>query len=402
MTEFEIKHGLSQDEPGPLEPVELAQHPGAAPATGNTARDQEMYAAGIRTGEENAKHNAAIRAATGWLPIESAPKDSFIFDGLHHYGTKIIVFDGSINTARWWRIEGDSASNFIDEGGRAIYPTHWMPLPAAPGADTPEEPITVALDPDPRGVSVGVWQGSHCIYSGAHAVPGNAQDEDDSIALDKLADYIADTWPDTKYGLEEICQRLHAMWPGEFLSAADLEKNDPNVREALRALLLWWDRFQASDGDPKDACELLVKGARSAWQFAEVEIDRVPVPAPAAGDALDDTDRFRAAYMEWQEKTDFIQERLASGELPVKYLGWHRADVMRDLIDLASANSPVVEALDARRYRAIRNPPYSDRYGDLYAMTFQGDGDIPLKGDALDAAADAALAARVPHKGEAA
>lgn len=52
------------------------------------------------------------------------------------------------------------------------------------------------------------------------------------------------------------------------------------------------------------------------------------------------------------------------------------------------------DALDAARYRAIRNPPYSDRYGDLYAMTFQGDGDIPLKGDALDAAADAAIAAQ--------
>lgn len=63
MTEFEIKHGLSQDEPGPLEPVELAQQHGAAPATGNTARDQEMYTAGIRTGEENTKHNAAIRAS---------------------------------------------------------------------------------------------------------------------------------------------------------------------------------------------------------------------------------------------------------------------------------------------------------------------------------------------------
>ncbi|WP_173011188.1 hypothetical protein [Achromobacter xylosoxidans] len=42
--------------------------------TGNTARDQEMYAAGIRTGEENAKHNAAIRAGASWQPIESAPK----------------------------------------------------------------------------------------------------------------------------------------------------------------------------------------------------------------------------------------------------------------------------------------------------------------------------------------
>ncbi len=153
MTEFEIKHGLSQDEPGPLAPVEIAQQPGAAPATGNTARDQEMYAAGIRTGEENAKHNAAIRAGAGWLPIESAPKDSFIFDGLHHYGTKIIVFDGSINTARWWRIEGDSASNFIDEGGRAIYPTHWMPLPAAPGVSTVEDAQAVAwMDPDTQDV----------------------------------------------------------------------------------------------------------------------------------------------------------------------------------------------------------------------------------------------------------
>ncbi|MBR8657643.1 DUF551 domain-containing protein, partial [Achromobacter sp. Marseille-Q0513] len=71
----------------------------------------------------------------GWQPIETAPKDSLIFDGLHHYGTKIIVFDGSINTVRWWRIEDDSASNFIDEGGRAIYPTHWMPLPEAPSAE---------------------------------------------------------------------------------------------------------------------------------------------------------------------------------------------------------------------------------------------------------------------------
>ncbi|WPQ35221.1 hypothetical protein [Achromobacter xylosoxidans] len=45
--------------------------PGAAPATGNTEKEQEMYAAGIRTGEENAKHNAAIRAgAPGASTVE--------------------------------------------------------------------------------------------------------------------------------------------------------------------------------------------------------------------------------------------------------------------------------------------------------------------------------------------
>ncbi|MEB6663797.1 hypothetical protein MXL91_20235 [Achromobacter ruhlandii] len=43
-----------------------------------------------------------------------------------------------------------------------------------------DEPITVTVDNDPRGVSVGVWQGSHCIYSGAHPIPTSAGDERDA------------------------------------------------------------------------------------------------------------------------------------------------------------------------------------------------------------------------------
>jgi hypothetical protein len=83
MTEFELKHGLSQDEPGPLEPVEIAQQPGAAPATGNTARDQEMYVAGIRTGEANTKHNAAIRASIpdGWELVTRKTCYALMHDG---------------------------------------------------------------------------------------------------------------------------------------------------------------------------------------------------------------------------------------------------------------------------------------------------------------------------------
>ena len=50
------------------------------------------------------------------------------------------------------------------------------------------------------------------------SAPGDAQDE--RIALDRLADYIADNWPYKKYGLEEICQRLHATWPAAFMPAA--------------------------------------------------------------------------------------------------------------------------------------------------------------------------------------
>lgn len=65
---YDVDHGLSQDAPGPLEPVEIAQQDDTLARTGNTARDQEMYAAGLEKGEENAKHNAAIRAGIpdGW------------------------------------------------------------------------------------------------------------------------------------------------------------------------------------------------------------------------------------------------------------------------------------------------------------------------------------------------
>ncbi|WP_353631048.1 hypothetical protein AADG64_09505 [Achromobacter xylosoxidans] len=71
---YDVDHGLSQDAPGPLEPVELAQQDDTLARTGNTARDQEMYDAGIRIGEENAKHNAAIRAgaAPGVSTVEDA------------------------------------------------------------------------------------------------------------------------------------------------------------------------------------------------------------------------------------------------------------------------------------------------------------------------------------------
>lgn len=67
------------------------QHPGAAPATGNTARDQEMYAAGIRTGEDNAKHNAAIRAGVpdGWKLL--AKKTCYV---LMHDGAVIATLAG--------------------------------------------------------------------------------------------------------------------------------------------------------------------------------------------------------------------------------------------------------------------------------------------------------------------
>ncbi|MCM2574521.1 hypothetical protein NAT65_25830 [Achromobacter xylosoxidans] len=130
---YDVAHGLSQDEPGPLEPVEIAQQDDTLARTGNTARDQEMYAAGIRTGEENAKHNAAIRAGAGWLPIESAPKD----------GTEIWAYNGEQARMRW--VEGECYALWIwaddllaDADPSPEQPTYWQTVPAAPGVSTVE------------------------------------------------------------------------------------------------------------------------------------------------------------------------------------------------------------------------------------------------------------------------
>ncbi|EGP42993.1 hypothetical protein [Achromobacter insuavis] len=157
MTEFEIKHGLSQCPPGPLEPVELAQQDDTLARTGNTACDQEMYAAGLEKGEENAKHNAAIRGA--WLPIESAPQTGRTlllgyWNSLGKWRTVRGQWMSLDHIAENWEEPDDAEAGWFETAVEAeeapncwrITPSHWQPLPAAPG--TPASPVsTVEQEP---------------------------------------------------------------------------------------------------------------------------------------------------------------------------------------------------------------------------------------------------------------
>ena len=46
-----------------------------------------------------------------------------------------------------------------------------------------------------------------------------------------------------------------------------------------------------------------------------------------AADELESLQRYRTAYNEWTDKTEWVQE-----SAPAKYLGMHRADALKDMI----------------------------------------------------------------------
>lgn len=70
-----------------------------------------------------------------WKPIETAPRKSeWISDG-HGYGRYILAYPvfGEVARVHWWQSQYDpKVCNFLEDGGNAVHPTHWMPLPDPP------------------------------------------------------------------------------------------------------------------------------------------------------------------------------------------------------------------------------------------------------------------------------
>lgn len=64
--------------------------------------------------------------SVGWMPIESAPKD----------GTEIIVLSGAKGVSLgWFFIASSRTQGWLDQRGRQISPTHWMPFPKIPAPE---------------------------------------------------------------------------------------------------------------------------------------------------------------------------------------------------------------------------------------------------------------------------
>ena len=95
-------------------------------------------------GEQIAKIVAAWCAGSGnipwpWRPIETAPKEIESRVGRNEKGPDILVYDEPFGVLRahWWQSREPDGnvrkSNFVADGGFPCYPTHWLPLPPAPG-----------------------------------------------------------------------------------------------------------------------------------------------------------------------------------------------------------------------------------------------------------------------------
>lgn len=101
----------------------------------NCARELEQALSSIPPNEQGAK------VPDGWQPIETAPKDDKVC--LMGWGESRYRDGYGPIIMRWFNNAGDLAKGFWTCNAIQYYPTHWMPLPAAPS------PVpTAAAKPD--------------------------------------------------------------------------------------------------------------------------------------------------------------------------------------------------------------------------------------------------------------
>ena len=103
-------------------------------------REGEFYGAhraNLNGKWEGWQARAALTAAKagGWVAVEQAPKHPVCQDGNNHYSEYILAWwPGAMapTRCRWWFRDDSDACNFIADGGYAVFPTVFQPLPAPP------------------------------------------------------------------------------------------------------------------------------------------------------------------------------------------------------------------------------------------------------------------------------
>ncbi|CUJ80188.1 MULTISPECIES: hypothetical protein [Achromobacter] len=122
--------------------------PGAAPATGNTEKEQEMYAAGLEMGEANAKNNAAIRngVPAGWKLVPIEPTETMVVCGFESRPDPVFS-----KPEEWEAFDAMTGCQQAAHKARLCYAAMLDASPAAPGVSTVEDKPAAYLTLDEDG-----------------------------------------------------------------------------------------------------------------------------------------------------------------------------------------------------------------------------------------------------------
>lgn len=165
--------------------------------------------------------------------------------------------------------------------------------------------------------------------------------------------------------INELRQLVQAATPGPWVS---------------HGRYIGTPRHMSYVGEVRDQC-----GNWSDTEKSRADAAFIAAANPAAiSELLDrleaaekERDSYKFAFIEYSEKTEWVQRGVNDGTVSAKYLGWHRADVMSDLLSAAEKERDALraelDALKAWKEEVEKQEPLAWR-------TFDGEGGYDYRG----------------------
>lgn len=256
--------------------------------TGNTEKEQAMWFGGMEQAQANAQDNAAIRGGADWLPIESAPQTGRTlllgyWNSLGKWRTVRGQWMSLDHIAENWEEPDDAEAGWFETAVEAeeapncwrITPSHWQPLPAAPG--TPAFPVSTVEQGDAQKTN----------FRSADAVIDDYIDEYELRGEDDEGrDGVYSPTESERYMIKDAIYGLLAE--PEFIAALSRAPAAGDARDAAR--YRWLRNEVLVDGEVNDSLYVHVDSPEwpTRWALVGDELDTALDAAIAAqrqGDA---------------------------------------------------------------------------------------------------------------------
>ena len=106
-----------------------------------------------------------------------------------------------------------------------------------------------------------------------------------------------------------------------------------NIKPFLSEMI---DRLEAAEKERDDVAQQLVQSEQGKRKISK------------------ECESYKAAYNDWADKTEWVQQGFNEGTISAKYLGMHRADVMARLLDEAEKERDALRAKIEQMEKRLR------------------------------------------------